>query len=104
MTQKQAKMSVVLACTIPGCGHGDDGTKYKTPALVPDIAFALLNMHRADRHGVHGTGGGGAAAEGEGGVQLTRPSISYGCSQEEFDLFTKAWTTNVIETEVEDDD
>ena len=69
-------MSVELECTMPGCDHGVGGAKYKTPALVVDIAFQMLDMHRADCHGVHVGGGGGAAAEGEGEVQLlVRPSI-----------------------------
>ena len=74
-------MSVELECPAH-CDLGVGGAKYRNPALEFDFAFQMLNMHRADCHGVHGAGGGGAAAEGEGGVQLVRPSISRGWSVE----------------------
>ena len=95
-------MSVELECTAQGCDHEDGGAKYKTQALVPDIVLVILDMHRADRHGVRGAEGGGAASEDEGGGQLVRPSISSGCSQEEFELFKMAWTMYVMENEVHD--
>ncbi len=89
------KMSVELECT----AHWDlgvGGAKYKTPALEVDLALNMLDRHLADGHGIYGEVGGGTAAEGEGGVQpLVRPSISRGCSQEEFELFKMAWTNYV---------
>ena len=88
------KMSVELECPAR-CDLGIGGAKYKTPALEFDFAFQLLDRHLADGHGLHGEGGGGAAAEGEGGVQLVRPSISRGCSQKEFEHFKLAWTVYV---------
>ena len=87
-------MSVELECPAH-CDLGVGGAKYRTPALEFDFAFQMLDMHLADGHGLYGGGGGGAAAEGEGGVQLVRPSISRGCSQEEFEHFKLAWTVYV---------
>ena len=76
-----AEMSA-LECTHQGCTEGPGGGKYKTPALEPAVAIEMLKMHREDCHSqVVGPVGGSSK------VQLTkipRPTISVGCSQEEF--------------------
>ena len=86
-------MSVELECPAH-CDLGVGGAKYRTPALELDFALQMLDIHLADGHGIHGGGGGGVAAEGEG-VVLVRPSISRGCSREEFEHFKMAWTNYV---------
>ena len=50
-----------------GCDHGVGGAKYRTPIMVFDNAFMMLDVHLVDCHGVHGEGGWGGAAEGEEG-------------------------------------
>ena len=35
-----------LECTHRGCTEGPGGGKFKTPALPPEIAFAILKMHQ----------------------------------------------------------
>ena len=85
-------MPVQLEYTVPACGHGDGGTKWKTPALSEDNALKLLDRHEADAHGQRD---GGAAAGGAGGrsrlAKIPRPSVSGGCSKEEFNIFTSKW-------------
>ena len=53
-----AEMPVELPCATPGCNYGDEGTVYKTPALEFADTIQMLNIHRADAHGVHPAGGG----------------------------------------------
>ena len=83
-----AEMSA-LECTHQGCTEGPGGGKYKTPALEPAVAIEMLKMHREDCHSqVVGPVGGSSK------VQLTkipRPTISGGCSQEDFQGFKRAW-------------
>ena len=58
-----AMAPVMLECTVVGCVHGDEESRYKTALLEPDLAFWMLAMHRKDAHG-HGEEeqvGGGAA-------------------------------------------
>ena len=33
------------------CDKGEDGAKYRTAQLEPDLAFQMLAMHRQDAHG-----------------------------------------------------
>ena len=88
------EMPVQLPCATPGCDRGDGGGVYKTPALEFAEAIQMLNIHRADAHGVQGAGGGGGAAQGEKKPQLSklpRPTITGGCSQEDFKSFKRSW-------------
>ena len=97
------KMSVELECTMQECDNGVGGAKYRTPSLEFDSALKMLDTHLADCHEVRGEGGRGAAAEGEEGGQLVRPSISRGCSQGEFEHFKEAWTHYVKASNEEND-
>ena len=82
-------MPVQLPCATPNCKYGDKGAVYTTPALDFVDAIQLLNIHRADAHGVQAGRGGGAG----GGVvkthlsKIPRPEISGGSSQEDFRQF-----------------
>jgi hypothetical protein len=78
---------VALECTYDGCTAGEGGAKFKTPAFAPAQAVEYLRFHREDAHGQRGAAAGGGADE----VQLSRPEISGGCSQEDFKFFTRKW-------------
>ena len=86
-------MPVQLEYTVPVCGHGDRGTKWKTAALSEDNALKLLERHVADAHGQRD--GEAAAGGGAGGrsrlAKIPTPSVSGGCSKEEFNIFTSKW-------------
>ena len=71
-------MSVELECTMPGC----------------DLT---------ECYGLYGEGGGGAAAEGEGGARLVRPSIARGCTQGEFEIFKMAFVNFVMASDEDDE-
>ena len=49
-------MHVQLPCATPDCNYGDGGPVYKTPALEFADAIQMLNIHRADAHGVQAVG------------------------------------------------
>ena len=66
-------MPVQLECTVPACGHGDGGTKWKTPALSEDNALKHSDIPEPFI------------------AQIPRPSVSGGCSKEEFNIFTSKW-------------
>ena len=86
-------MPVQLPCATPDCSYGDGGAVYKTPALEFADAIQMLNIHRADAHGVQ-AGGGGSAGGGVLKTQLSkipRPEISGGSSQEDFIQFKVKW-------------
>ena len=55
------EMPVELPCTIVGCNYGYGGGPYKTPALDVEYALKMLDIHRANAHGVQGDGGGEGA-------------------------------------------
>ena len=80
-----AEMPVALPCAAPDCNYGEEGAVYKTPALDFADAIQMLNIHRADAHGVHPAGGAGPG----GGVKkihmekIPRPALSGGSSQED---------------------
>jgi hypothetical protein len=80
----------VLECTYDGCTAGEGGIKFKTTALAPAQAVEYLRFHREDTHGQRGAGARGSSDK----VQLSkipRPEISGGCSQEDFEFFTRKW-------------
>ena len=87
-------MPVQLECTIPECDHGDGGAKWTTPVLSEDIALKLLKRNEASAHDQQ-DGGAAAGGGGAGGrsrlAKIPRPSVSVGCSQEEFKFFTSEW-------------
>ena len=88
-----AEMSA-LQCTHQGCTEGDGGARYKTPPLEPQYALELLKLHREDAHGQQVVGAGGGANK----VQLSkipRPTVSGGCSQEDFKFFNRKWNQYV---------
>ena len=79
-----------LECTHRGCTEGPGGGKFKTPALPPEVAFAILKMHQENCHRQEIPGPVG----GDSKVQLAkipRPAISGGCSQEDFQCFKRNW-------------
>ena len=83
-----------LQCTHQGCTEGDGGARYKTPTLEPQYALELLKLHREDAHGQQVVGAG----KGANKVQLSkipRPTVSGGCSQEDFKFFTRKWNQYV---------
>ena len=57
---------VTLECVAPACVSGEDGARYKTPPLPPDVAVQLLALHDRRVHGAavdqgrHQSGTGGA--------------------------------------------
>ena len=87
------EMAVELPCTTQDCTLGPGGAAFKTPALDIDSALRVLDRHLLS-HGIQGAGGGGGAAGGGKKIQLSkiqRPTITGGCSQEEFQFFKRAW-------------
>ena len=83
-----------LECTHRGCTEGPGGGKFKTPALPPEVAFAILKMHQENCHRQEIPGPVG----GDSKVQLAkipRPAISGGCSQEDFQCFKRNWARYV---------
>ena len=54
-----------------------------------------LERHEANAHGQHDGGGGTVVGGGAGGrsrlAKILRPSVSGGCSQEEFNFFKSKW-------------
>ena len=98
-------MPVQLPCATPDCNYGEGGAIYKTPALDFADAIQMLNIHRADAHGVQAGGGGGAG----GGVikthlsKIPRPEISGGSSQEDFRQFKVKWGQYVRASNETDD-
>ena len=88
-----AEMPVELPCATPDCNYGEEGAVYKTPALDFANAIQMLNIHRADAHGVHPAGIG----QPGGGVKkihlskIPRPELSGGSSREEFRQFKCQW-------------
>ena len=88
------EMPVQLPCATHNCNYGDEGTVYKTPPLEFAEAIQMLNIHRADAHGMQGAGGGGEAAEGGRKTQISklpRPYVAGGCSQEDFKSSKRSW-------------
>ena len=94
-------MPVQLPCATPDWNYGDGGAVYKTPALEFADAIQMLNIHRADAHGVQAGGGGGVLK-----TQLSkipRPEISGGSSQEDFRQFKVKWGQYVRSSNETDD-
>ena len=87
-------MPIQLECDVPECDKGPGGIKWKTPAVSEENALKLLERHERLSH-VHQDGGGGGGAGGAGGksrlAKIPRPTVSGGCSQEEFNFFKSEW-------------
>ena len=64
---------------------------WKTQPLEPQHAMELLRLHLASAHNQQVAGTAGGASK----VQLSkipRPTVSGGCSQEDFKFFKRKWT------------
>lgn len=91
-----------LECTHQGCTGGAGGAVWKTPLLDPQYAMELLKLHREDTHNQHVVGGAGSANK----IQLSkipRPTVSGGCSQEDFKFFMRKWNQYVRASNETDD-
>ena len=87
-------MPIQLECNVPECDKGPGGVTWKTPALSEENALKLLERHETVAHvqqdGGGATGGGGAVGRSRL-AKIPRPTVSGGCSQEEFNLFKSEW-------------
>ena len=87
-------LPIELECDVPECDKGPGGIKWKTPAVSEENALKLLERHERLSH-VQQDGGGGGGAGGAGGksrlAKIPRPTVSGGCSQEEFNFFKSEW-------------
>ena len=87
---------VVLECTVLDCDKGEDGARYNTAALEPDLAFRMLTMHRKDAHGQEELGGqqhqeqrvAPAVSKVE---KVKRPVLKKGISEDKYLHFEKQW-------------
>ena len=94
-------MSVELQCTAAECDSGEDGQRWKSQPLPDTTALQMLDRHLLVVHGqqVHQVGGGGQHRDegGGGGVikskweKIPRPTISTGCTQQDFNYFLEQW-------------
>ena len=94
------KMSVELQCTAVDCVSGEDGSRWKSQPLPDTIALQVLDRHLLVVHGqqVQGNGGGQRREESDSGgalkpkwEKIPRPTISTGCSQQDFKYFLEQW-------------
>ena len=88
---------IQLECNVPECDKGPGGVTWKTPALSEENALKLLKRHKTIAH-VQQDGGGAGGARGAGGAggisrlaKIPRPTVSGGCSQEEFKFLNCEW-------------
>ena len=93
-------MSVELECTVTDCVSGEDGSRWKSQPLPDTIALQVLDRHLLVVHGqqVQGNGGGQRREESDSGgalkpkwEKIPRPTISTGCSQQDFKYFLEQW-------------
>ena len=85
---------VELACTVPVCDKGAEGSIWKTPKLAQEIAFRLLEKHENNSHNVRSGGDIGIERGNKARPRLEklqRPSISMGCTQQDFRFFKEKW-------------
>ena len=88
-------MATQLDCTVLQCDLGDGGARWKTPALSENNALKYLERHEINAHVQHDGGGRANVGGGAGGksrlAKIPRPTVSGGCSQEEFNFFISEW-------------
>ena len=86
--------SVQLECPIGGCTLGDNGSKYKTPNLAPEMAMRMLEIH-AKSHDQGHEGGQRHHEPGDGchtkPEKTRRPSLQKGISEDRFLTFQRMW-------------
>ena len=86
--------SVQLECPIGGCTLGDNGSKYKTPKLGPEMAMRMLEIH-AKSHDQGQEGGQRHHEPGDGchtkPEKTRRPSLQKGISEDRFLTFQRMW-------------
>ena len=76
-----------MTTCLSSCDQGDGGAKWKTLALSEDNDLKYLERHVTDAHGQQNRGeaaGGGGAGGRSRLAKIPRPTVSGGCSQEEF--------------------
>ena len=74
------------------CDHGNDGNRYKTALLEPDLAFRMLAMHRQDAHDEEQVGGGTADLATRSKVEkVKRPILKKGISEDKYLHFSRQW-------------
>ena len=87
-----AMAPVELECTVVDCDHGNDGNRYKTALLEPDLAFRMLAMHRQDAHDEEQVGGGTADLATRSKVEkVKRPILKKGISEDKYLHFSRQW-------------
>ena len=93
-------MSIELQCTAADCVSGEDGSRWKSQPLPDTIALQVLDRHLLVVHGqqLQGNGGGQRREESDSGgalkpkwEKIPRPTISTGCSQQDFKYFVEQW-------------
>ena len=76
-----------LECTHADCALGDEGAKYKTPALELEYAMQMLLMHRQDNHQQGAPVVAGAGVRKSKAEKVSRPTIKMGSSEDDFNFF-----------------
>ena len=87
--QMPCKINIELECAVPSCNFDRHGTKYKTPPLPQQYALQLMEIHRADAHGL---GEAEVVFDRDAQVEalpepVCQAVLHRGCSVEEFKSF-----------------
>ena len=88
-------MPFQLECKLPECDKGPGGVTWKTPALSEENALKLLERHETIAHVQQDGRGAGGAGGRSRLAKIPRPTVSGGCSQEEFNFFKSEWDRSV---------